>query len=69
VLIAELSKEDPWRERLEKFEELSAFATTYRYPTPNKGWRNPGPTPQELFEHAEAIKALLVVARKELLGP
>ncbi len=47
---------------------LSAFATTYRYPTPTKGWRNPGPTPEELLEIAEALEALLLVARKELLG-
>jgi hypothetical protein len=53
---------------LEKFEELSAYATTYRYPNPTKGSRNPGPTPKELLEVAEAIDALLLAARKELLG-
>ena len=68
ILIAELPEADPWRERLEKFEELSAFATTYRYPTPNKGWRNPGPAPEKLIELAEAIDALLPAARKELAG-
>ncbi|HYO73050.1 MAG TPA: HEPN domain-containing protein [Archangium sp.] len=68
ILIQELPEEDPWRERLEKFEELSAYATTYRYPSPTKGSRNPGPNPKELLEVAKAIDALLVVARKELLG-
>jgi len=68
ILVEELSKEDPWRKRLEKFEELSAYATTYRYPSPTKGSRNRGPTPRELIKIADAIDALLLVAQKELLG-
>ncbi len=69
ILIAELPEGDSWRERLEQFEPLSAFATTYRYPTHTKGWRKPGPLPEKLLEIAGAIEALLPVARKELLGP
>ena len=68
LLINELPEGDPWRERLAEFEMLSAFATTYRYPTPTKGWRKPGPTPEKLLEIAQAIEALVPVARKELLG-
>jgi HEPN domain-containing protein len=69
ILIDALPAGDPWRERLEPFEPLSAFATTYRYPTPTKGWRNPGPSSEDLRETAKALEELLPIARKELLSP
>jgi HEPN domain-containing protein len=68
VLINELPEGDPWRERLTELEFLSAFATAYRYPTPNKGWRNPGPSAEVSLRTVDAIAAHLAAVRKELLG-
>jgi hypothetical protein len=43
ALVDELPVDDPWRMKLRVLEPLSAYATTYRYPSPT-GKRKGGPT-------------------------
>jgi HEPN domain-containing protein len=67
ALIDELPAGDPWRDRLAQYEELSAYATAYRYPTPT-GKRKPGLDPVRLLQIVTSLEALVVRARQELLG-
>jgi hypothetical protein len=62
VLIDELPADDAWRVKLRVLEPLSAFATTYRYPSP-AGRRKPGPSDDEVRRGLEVISGLCAEAR------
>ncbi len=65
MLVDELPKDDPWRAKLAVFEPLSAYATTYRYPTPG-GKRKPGPNDVEVLAWVEKIHDVAVELRAGL---
>lgn len=64
-LIADLAADHPWRQRLQALEWLSAFATTFRYPT--DAGRRSEPPPRDVMEKTIVdVKALIAQARTEL---
>ena len=65
-LVAELPQDDPWRAKLRVLEPLSAYATTYRYPSP-MGKRKGGPSNDEVVVWIKAIAGLNLEARAALL--
>jgi HEPN domain-containing protein len=65
-LVAELPQDDPWRAKLRVLEPLSAYATTYRYPSP-MGKRKGGPNNDEVIVWIKAIAGLNLEARAALL--
>ena len=64
ILLNELP-DDQWRTELDRFVDLGAYATAYRYPTP-AGARKPGPPPAELASRAQALRALLEEVRSDI---
>jgi HEPN domain-containing protein len=66
ALVDGLPEGDEWRPKLEPLMPLSAFATTYRYPSP-AGKVKSGPPTAELQKWMDLIAELLVEARAELL--
>lgn len=62
VLIDELPHDDVWRAKLTILEPLSAFATSYRYPSP-MGKRKGGPTSDEVLVWIKTIAELSAEAR------
>jgi HEPN domain-containing protein len=65
TLLERLPGEDSWRVRLSPFEIYSAYATTFRYPTP--GGRIPqDPGEEDVRRDALALRGLLAAARSEL---
>ena len=62
ALVDELSASDPWRTKLRVLEPLSAYATTYRYPSPT-GKRKGGPSNDEVFVWIKTITGLTDEAR------
>lgn len=67
ILVDELDAPDPWKSRLKALEWLSAFATSYRYPSATSGFRKPPPDDARLLKCAGDIDELLVEARSTLL--
>jgi len=65
ALVDELAEDDPWREKLRVLEPLSAYATTYRYPSPT-GKRKGGPSSDEVLVWIVTISGLSADARLEL---
>ena len=65
ALIEELPSDDAWRTKLSPLRVLSAYATTFRYPSP-AGKRKPGLTSKEVLEWIETIGALVVDVRSLL---
>ena len=68
ALVDELPHGDPWRAKLRAVEPLSAYATTYRYPSPT-GKRKGGPGNAEVLAWIKVIAELNVEARASLLKP
>jgi HEPN domain-containing protein len=68
ALVDELPHDDPWRAKLRVLEPLSAYATTYRYPSP-MGKRKGGPGNDEVVVWIKAIAGLNIEARASLLKP
>jgi HEPN domain-containing protein len=66
ALVADLPPDDPWRAKLRVLEPLSAYATTYRYPSP-MGKRKGGPSNDEVVVWIKAIAGLNLEARAALL--
>ena len=66
ALVDELPADDPWRTKLRVLEPLSAYATTYRYPSPT-GRRKGGPSNDEVVLWIKKIAGLTVEARAELV--
>jgi hypothetical protein len=66
--VDELPHDDPWRAKLRALEPLSAYATTYRYPSPT-GKRKGGPSADEVLVWIKTIAGLNVEARAALLKP
>ena len=66
ALVDDLPHDDPWRAKLRVLEPLSAYATTYRYPSP-MGKRKSGPTNDEVVVWIKAIAGLNLEARAALL--
>lgn len=64
ALVDELAQDDPWREKLRVLEPLSAYATTYRYPSPT-GKRKGGPSSDEVLAWIKTITRLIADARLE----
>ena len=62
ALVDELPADDPWRIELRILEPLSAYATTYRYPSPT-GKRRAGPSNEEVFAWIKTIAGLAAKAR------
>ena len=62
ALVDELPHDDPWRAELRVLEPLSAYATTYRYPSP-MGKRKSGPSNDEIVVWIKAIAGLNLEAR------
>jgi HEPN domain-containing protein len=62
ALVEELPSDDVWRAKLSPLGVLSAYATTFRYPSP-AGKRKPGLSSQEVLEWIETIGALVVDVR------
>lgn len=67
ALVDELAPDDAWREKLSALGVLSAYATTFRYPSPT-GRRKPGLTGKEVLAWSEKIGALVVELRAVLAG-
>ncbi len=67
ALIAALPEADPWRTKLDHLGPLSAFATAYRYPSPN-GRLKAGPAAAELNAWIAQIRALTAEARVALFA-
>lgn len=65
ILIDGLPEADSWRPRLLPLEWLSAYATTYRYPTASRGFRQPGPAIEKIDECVLLIESLLADAVQE----
>ena len=65
ALVDELPHGDPWRAKLRAVEPLSAYATTYRYPSPT-GKRKGGPGNAEVLAWLKVIAELNVEARASL---
>jgi hypothetical protein len=68
ALIDELPHDDPWRAKLRVLEPLSAYATTYRHPSPT-GKRKGGPSADEVLGWVRTISGLNVEARTSALKP
>jgi len=68
ALIDELPHDEAWRAKLRALEPLSAYAATYRYPSPI-GKRRGGPSNDEVLVWIEAIAGLNVEVRRSLLKP
>lgn len=66
ALIDELPVDDPWRTKLEPTEDLSEFATTYRYPT-SIGRRKSGLPKAETQAMIKLLTELVADARGDLL--
>ena len=66
ALIDELPHNDPWHAKLRVLEPLSAYATTYRYPSPT-GKRKGGPSNDEMVVWIKTIAGLTSDARAALL--
>jgi len=66
ALVDELPHDDAWRAKLRALEPLSAYATTYRYPSPT-GKRKGGPSNDEVLVWIKAIAGLNMEARTSLL--
>lgn len=66
ALVDELPHDDPWRAKLRVLEPLSAYATTYRYPSPT-GKRKIGPSNDEVLVWIKTIAGLNLEARAALL--
>jgi HEPN domain-containing protein len=66
ALVDELPHDDPWRAKLRVLEPLSAYATTYRYPSPT-GKRKGGPSADEVLVWIKTISGLNVEGRASLL--
>lgn len=66
VLVDELPHGDPWRTKLRVLEPLSAYATTYRYPSPT-GKRKGGPNSDDVRVWMQTIAALCAEARATLM--
>lgn len=62
ALVEELPADDAWRARLSNLRVLSAYATTFRYPSP-AGKRKPGLGSKEVHEWIETIGALVIDLR------
>lgn len=62
ALVDELPIDDAWRVKLRVLEPLSAYATTYRYPSPT-GKRKGGPSNDEVLVWIKAIEGLTAEAR------
>ena len=62
LLVDELSRDDAWRAKLTILEPLSAFATSYRYPSP-AGKRKDGPSNDEMLTWIKRIAELRSDAR------
>jgi len=62
LLIDELPRDDAWRAKLTILEPLSAFATSYRYPSP-AGKRKDGPSNDEMLTWIKRIAELRSDAR------
>ncbi|HWO17611.1 MAG TPA: hypothetical protein VNO30_02505 [Kofleriaceae bacterium] len=67
ALVDELPSDDAWRAKLSALGVLSAYATTFRYPSPT-GKRKPGLSGKEVLEWIERIDALIVDLRAVLAG-
>lgn len=67
ALVDELAQDDEWRAKLSPLGILSAYATTFRYPSPS-GKRKPGLSKKEVLDWIEKIGALTVEARALLTG-
>ena len=68
VLVDELPDGDEWREKLTQLEPLSAYATTYRYPSPGGG-RKTGPGKGDVLAWVERIEELSNGFRNTLTRP
>jgi HEPN domain-containing protein len=68
ALVQELPAGDPWQAKLRAIEPLSAYATTYRYPSP-AGRRKDGPGKEQVLTWAQAIAELNAEARATFLKP
>ncbi|HEX3476793.1 MAG TPA: HEPN domain-containing protein [Kofleriaceae bacterium] len=68
TLVDELPQDDPWRVKLHALEPLSAYATTYRYPSPT-GKRKGGPSADEVLVWVKTIAGLNLEARAALMKP
>ena len=68
ALVDELPHDDPWHPKLRVLEPLSAYATTYRYPSPT-GKRKGGPSNDEVLVWINTIAGLNLEARASLLKP
>jgi hypothetical protein len=66
--VDELPHNDPWRAKLRVLEPLSAYATTYRYPSPT-GKRKGGPSADEVLVWVKTITELNAEARASALKP
>jgi HEPN domain-containing protein len=62
ALVDELPEGDLWRAKCRVLEPLSAYATTYRYPSPT-GKRKGGPSNEEILVWIRTIAGLTVEAR------
>lgn len=67
ALIDGFPTDDVWRVKLSALGVLSAYATTFRYPSAT-GKRKPGLTRKEVLEWIEKIHALVVELRAVLAG-
>jgi hypothetical protein len=65
ALVEELPSDDAWRAKLSPLGVLSAYATTFRYPSP-AGKRKPGLSSKEVLEWIATIGALVVDVRAVL---
>ena len=59
-----LEESDPWRDLLRPLDDLSQFATTYRYPT-SGGRSKSGWTPDQIRLRVGELRELLERARNE----
>lgn len=66
ALVDELPADDPWRAKLRVLEPLSAYATTYRYPSPT-GKRKGGPSNDDVLVWIKTIAGLNGEARAEFI--
>ncbi len=62
-MVSMLPDGNPLKPMLRRVEELAAFATTYRYPSP-AGRMKPPPTPTKLAQYLFDVEACLLEASK-----
>ena len=72
ALVEDLPADDAWRAKLSALGTLSAYATTFRYPSP-AGKRKPGLSGKDVHEWIERLSALVdelraVLASKTVVG-